>query len=170
MFIEDKISIASYRSSSSASLRSTSKMLQTNGGNDVLNNPSVVKMILKSHPLDTNVVESIFQSLASDAVSSFPDPASIDREFAKLVGNYSDCVMKKATTDVITVGNPVIKAAQNDKSLSVWDAKKKWMTKQELLVDEHGADGHGCNKSFEVLRRVQSVKEKRLLFEKQTRS
>ena len=167
MFVEDKISIPSYRSSSSTSLHSTSKMIQTKGENDALNNPSVVKIIMKSQPLDADLVESVFQSLASDALSSFPDPVSVDREFAKLVHNYSHCALKKATTDVITVDNPVIKAAQDDKSLSVWGAKKNWMTKQEIVTDEHGVNGHGCNKSFEGLRRIQSVKEKRLLFEKQ---
>ena len=94
MFAEDKI----YRTGSSSSLRSVDSNLITMDSmnettEELLSNPVIVDLILKEtemdKPVDMHLMESVYQTLASDALSSFPNTVCVEREFANLSAHYS---------------------------------------------------------------------------------
>lgn len=188
MFVEDKFSStasSSYRLSSnkpfmeSLSVQSTLVSSTTSSSPcDLLSDPFVVKMIIKSRPysptLDAHLIESMYEQLASEALSSFnfEEPKEeVDRAFARLWSNYSDSLGIKSIP--WPKKTPVVEK-KKDKSISM-NTKKRPVTHQEPCsspsqvmnaTTECKSTASPSLISFaDVNRQVMTVKERRQLFE-----
>jgi hypothetical protein len=129
-------------------------------------------MIMKARPgspLDAHLVESLYQNLASEVLSSYADSNQIDRDFAKLWSKYSTsigvrCIPWPKKTPANT---PLDK---RDKSIFV-DTKNRSMTRQNRspTLDVEKSDVKTSSLAL-TLSRGLTVADKRQLFEQKCKT
>lgn len=135
----------------------------------------VIKLILSDSattPTNEHLMESVYQTLASDALASFPDIETIEREFQKLADSLDDTLVEQ--THIADENKDIVQVEMQQDNITI---KKKEAPETEDGYNGNVYDYVDVNnndlecESFErgeMRRRSLSVKERMKFFEQLT--
>jgi hypothetical protein len=132
----------------------------------------VIKLILsdsETAPTNEHLLESVYQTLASDPLASFPDVKTIEHEFHKLAYSLDDTLVDQV--HISDTNKNIVQVEMQQDNITI---KKEASEDGDNESGYHYVDGNNndleweCFERGDVRRRSLSVKERMKFFEQQT--